>query len=607
MKSIFKFMLPVLTIALVIACGKEPVDPPTPTPTPGPEVVTISGLDFTVVTNEENPLQVLVTPSATNATAYKIYFDLVGSPSAFENTSGSGVLHTYPEATATYTIKVTASADNAEDVSLEKEHTITVAEATVIHDFETVDPPYFLDDNTLSVDVVAGGIGDNATAVGKISNSGALYEAAFIVNTKLVDLTTANKVISLDFYQETAGTPDILLKLEGNSTEGGFDVEVLKTAAGQAGWQTIEFDFNNAANSYPNHENATVTLSQYQKVVVFIGFNSDQFAGDFYIDNLVGAEFGDDQPDTDSDGIFDAIDGCPSGAGSAENNGCPDGPTAAAAAPTKAEADILNIYSDAYTNPSVTTYQTSWSANASIEQVEIAAGENALKATISAANGYGGIQFADGTAFDVTAYNSIHFDVFTSDMDNFRFKLEGAVPSEAIEATIDVSAKDQWVSVDLALSAFGTNSTVLTDAKLAVISAAAAGQVFIDNIYLYNDEGNNGGSETQALQLTVTAPASATSVRLTGPWWEWNTEGGPVGVSNNDNTWTFTFDPAPTENMEYLYIVDGVQENLVDNAAGNQCVSRIDGGRMVTDYANYANRVWVLGSGNQVESYDSCD
>ena len=38
---------------------------------------------------------------------------------------------------------------------------------------------------------------------------------------------------------------------------------------------------------------------------------------------------------------------------------------------------------------------------------------------------------------------------------------------------------------------------------------------------------------------------------------------GPVALDNGDGTWTFTFDPAPTADMEYLLVVDGVQEDLV--------------------------------------------
>jgi hypothetical protein len=96
-------------------------------------------------------------------------------------------------------------------------------------------------------------------------------------------------------------------------------------------------------------------------------------------------------------------------------------------------------------------------------------------------------------------------------------------------------------------------------------------------------------------------------VRLSGPWWGWNPAGGPVGVDNGDGTFTFTFDPAPTENMEYLYTLDGVSyENLVDNAQNAECTDRVEGGRFNTDYFGYANRIWIKDSGDQAETYDSC-
>jgi acyl-homoserine lactone acylase PvdQ len=115
---------------------------------------------------------------------------------------------------------------------------------------------------------------------------------------------------------------------------------------------------------------------------------------------------------------------------------------------------------------------------------------------------------------------------------------------------------------------------------------------------------DNGDS---ALNLTVAVPCGTTMVRLSGPWWGWNPAGGPVGVDNGDGTFTFTFDPAPTENMEYLYTLDGVSyENLVDNAQNAECTDRVDGGLFNTDYFNYANRIWIVGSGDQAETFDSC-
>ena len=115
-----------------------------------------------------------------------------------------------------------------------------------------------------------------------------------------------------------------------------------------------------------------------------------------------------------------------------------------------------------------------------------------------------------------------------------------------------------------------------------------------------NNIGLTVNAVAQPLLITTSTCASATEVRLTGPWWGWNPAGGPIAADNGDGTWTFTFDPAPTDNMEYLLVVDGVQENLISIMAnGGDCAP-------VTDYANYANRRWDVGSGNVTNTYGQC-
>ena len=119
---------------------------------------------------------------------------------------------------------------------------------------------------------------------------------------------------------------------------------------------------------------------------------------------------------------------------------------------------------------------------------------------------------------------------------------------------------------------------------------------------------NSGCPVTAPLVLTLTVPdGEYFCTSNTGPWWGWNPTGGPEASDNGDGTWSFTFDPAPTENMEYLCVVDGVQENLVDNAANAECAGRVDAGRMNTDFSSYANRIWVRDSGDFSEVYDACD
>ena len=104
----------------------------------------------------------------------------------------------------------------------------------------------------------------------------------------------------------------------------------------------------------------------------------------------------------------------------------------------------------------------------------------------------------------------------------------------------------------------------------------------------------------QPLLITTSVCSTATSVRLTGPWWEWNPTGGPIAADNGDGTWTFTLDPMPTADMEYLLVVDGVQENLISIMANSGSCAP------VTDSASYANRLWTVGSGNITNTYGQC-
>jgi hypothetical protein len=104
------------------------------------------------------------------------------------------------------------------------------------------------------------------------------------------------------------------------------------------------------------------------------------------------------------------------------------------------------------------------------------------------------------------------------------------------------------------------------------------------------------------LTITTTVCNSASTVQMTGPWWGWDPNAGPAAVDNGDNTWTFTLNPAPTDNMEYLLVVDGVQEDLV--AAGT--TSEDWSCTPVTDYWSYANRQWAVGSGDVTNVYGTC-
>jgi hypothetical protein len=119
----------------------------------------------------------------------------------------------------------------------------------------------------------------------------------------------------------------------------------------------------------------------------------------------------------------------------------------------------------------------------------------------------------------------------------------------------------------------------------------------VSNVY-----GQCGPCAASGLNITMdVCSTTATSVRMTGPFWGWDPNGGPMATNNGNGTWTVNLNPAPTADMEYLFVVDGVQENLIaDMQNGGSCAP-------ITDYTNYANRIWYAGSADVTDiSFDRC-
>ena len=159
---------------------------------------------------------------------------------------------------------------------------------------------------------------------------------------------------------------------------------------------------------------------------------------------------------------------------------------------------------------------------------------------------------------------------------------------------------------------FGNPEEIASASLPVQVGAGEMGSITFNQVGVYNydcsvsnhaEEGMVGSIiVSNPLVITATICQEADSVRLTGPFWEWDPYAGPVATDNGDGTWTFTFDPAPTENMEYLLVVDSVQEDLVSAGLSSGDWSCTP----VTDYANYANRLWEVGSGDVSVVYGTC-
>jgi len=190
-------------------------------------------------------------------------------------------------------------------------------------------------------------------------------------------------------------------------------------------------------------------------------------------------------------------------------------PAAAAPTPTRDAASVISMFSGAYTNVTVDTWRTDWSA-ATYEEVAVA-GDATKK--YSALN-FVGIE--TGTApIDATAMTHVHLDVWSADFTSFGVKLvdfgaDGAYGGgDDVEHQKDFAspAKGVWVSYDIPLSDFAGLTTRAHLAQYIFVGQpSGATTVWIDNIYFYVDGGSTATEPAAAAPTPTHAAANVISM-----------------------------------------------------------------------------------------------
>ncbi|MEK9516490.1 MAG: putative Ig domain-containing protein, partial [Flavobacteriaceae bacterium] len=124
--------------------------------------------------------------------------------------------------------------------------------------------------------------------------------------------------------------------------------------------------------------------------------------------------------------------------------------------------------------------------------------------------------------------------------------------------------------------------------RAATVSKVIEGSITVNNEVTY----------------TVEVPNGTQTVNFLSDLYGWDAN--VTATDNGDGTWSHTVTPAPTSDVNYVWIVDGVQENLLAaNAAG--CDAFVQGTTFNTDGSSFANRLWKVGSGDQSGYYNGCD
>ncbi|MBL7784364.1 MAG: hypothetical protein JNM36_00475 [Chitinophagales bacterium] len=146
-------------------------------------------------------------------------------------------------------------------------------------------------------------------------------------------------------------------------------------------------------------------------------------------------------------------------------------PTTAAPTPTDNPANVIAVFSDAFTNIPATNLNPNWGQSTVVTQVAIA-GNNTLKYT---GLNYQGIQL--GSNQNVSTKQFLHLDYWTANSSALKVYIISPGPVET-PYTLTVPSSG-WTSIDIPLSSF----TPVALNNLMQLKFDGNGDIYLDNIY----------------------------------------------------------------------------------------------------------------------------
>lgn len=184
------------------------------------------------------------------------------------------------------------------------------------------------------------------------------------------------------------------------------------------------------------------------------------------------------------------------------STGAPILPASPAPTPTYAADKVISMYSDAYTNVPVDTWNTYWEFSTAVDFETQVDGDNIRRYRDL---NFVGIEFVN-QKIDASGMTHFHIDVWTPDATDggqeFKvllvdFGADGAFggdddSSHEVAIGSPPLATESWVGIDIPLSDF---AGLINRNNLAqLVLSGDLPNVFIDNVYFYNDGGNTGSS-----------------------------------------------------------------------------------------------------------------
>jgi hypothetical protein len=134
---------------------------------------------------------------------------------------------------------------------------------------------------------------------------------------------------------------------------------------------------------------------------------------------------------------------------------------------------------------------------------------------------YAGVEFYNPNQIDTTGFNTLHFDLWTPNANQFGVQLVSLNPTTAAQVNFTpgsgVITSNHWLGIDIPLSQFQAANPAVVLSNLEQLlwidnqngGGVVAGIFYIDNVYYY--------SNAVALQPTIGASLSGGSIHLSFP------------------------------------------------------------------------------------------
>ncbi len=450
-----KLMAGIFALTLAIGCSKDDV-PVTPV-VPPVVIKAPTNLDF--VTTAGSKLLLKVKPTATDATSFDVYFGVAGE-TAVNIPVGGEASYTYA-AEGTYNVKVVAK--NTGTTTIEK---IT---AVVISKLTAAPVP------TVAADKVISLFSDtytNPTINWKTDWSAATLKDITIAGNN------AKEYSALDFVGiEPAATIDA-------TTMTHFHIDVYSANFTKFKVKLVDFGTNGTYGGGDDKEHEIIFDAPKKEEWVSLDIPLSDFAGlttKGHIAQIILAA----EPTGTAKVIVDNV--------YFYKGVVPPvvGPTVAPT-PTVAAANVISLFSGAYTNVGVDTWKTSWSA-ATLEDVTIS-GDAMKKYTLL---DYVGIETTGANQINATTMTHFHLDVWSPNFTEFKVKLvdwgaDGAfgggddVEAVAIISAVPGPAKNTWISLEIPLNDLAALTTRAHISQIILAATPVAGAtVYVDNVYFH--------------------------------------------------------------------------------------------------------------------------